>query len=116
MMITSAYTESEYLLEAIKLGIDAYILKPVQHIQIIEVLYKTVSKIMQGRENEEYRLHLEHLGRYESEAACTLLEEEKIAYYEKTLLGLIKMVESRRDSYTAGHSQRVAEYSKLIAD
>src|SRR3989339_1812445 len=36
MMITSAYTESEYLLEAIKLGIDAYILKPVQHTQIIE--------------------------------------------------------------------------------
>jgi|GEM_PF-227648 len=113
MMITSAYTESEYLLEAIKLGIDAYILKPIQHAQIIEVLYKTVSKIMQGRENEEYRLHLEALVDMKVKA-CTLLEEEKIAYYEKTLLGLIKMVESR-DSYTAGHSQRVAEYSKLIA-
>ncbi|MDP3291505.1 MAG: response regulator [Sulfuricurvum sp.] len=113
MMITSAYTESEYLLEAIKLGIDAYILKPIQHAQIIEVLYKTVSKIMQARENEEYRQNLELLVDMKVKA-CTLLEEEKIAYYEKTLLGLIKMVESR-DSYTAGHSQRVAEYSKLIA-
>lgn len=113
MMITSAYSQSEYLLEAIKLGIDAYILKPVQYNQIIEVLYKTASRIMQGRENEEYRLHLETLVDMKVKA-CNLLEEEKIAYYEKTLLGLIKMVESR-DSYTAGHSQRVAEYSKRIA-
>lgn len=113
MMITSAYTESEYLMEAIKLGIDAYILKPVQHAQIIEVLYKTVSKIIQARENEEYRHHLEALVDMKVKA-CHTLENEKIDNYEKTLLGLIKMVESR-DSYTAGHSQRVAEYSKRIA-
>jgi len=113
MMITSAYTESEYLLEAIKLGIDAYILKPVQHVQIIEVLYKTVFKIMQTRENKEYRQQLEMLVDMKVKA-CRTLENEKIDNYEKTLLGLIKMVE-RRDSYTAGHSQRVAEYSKQIA-
>jgi putative nucleotidyltransferase with HDIG domain len=113
MMITSAYTESEYFLEGIALGIDAYILKPIQHAQIIEVLYKAASKIVQGRENEEYRHHLEHLVDMKVKA-CRTLEEEKIDHYEKTLLGLIKIVE-RRDSYTAGHSQRVAEYSKRIA-
>src|SRR3989339_1060764 len=113
MMIPSAYTESEYLLEAIKLGIDAYTQKPIQHTQIIEVLYKTVFKIMQTRENKEYRQQLEMLVDMKVKA-CRTLENEKIDNYEKTLLGLIKMVE-RRDSYTAGHSQRVAEYSKQIA-
>ncbi len=113
MIITSAYTESDYFMEAISLGIDAYILKPINHVQIIEVLYKTVSKIVQARENEEYRYRLEALVDLKVKAYQTL-EEERIDNYEKTLLGLIKMVE-RRDSYTAGHSQRVAEYSKQIA-
>lgn len=34
--------------------------------------------------------------------------------YEKTLYSMIKMIE-QRDTYTAGHSKRVAEYSKRIA-
>lgn len=113
MIITSAYTESNYFIDAIALGIDAYILKPITHPQIIEVLYKTVSKIIQNRENDEYRIHLESLVDLKVKE-YQRLEEEKIANYEKTLLGLIKMVE-RRDSYTAGHSQRVAEYSMGIA-
>ncbi|TMM46435.1 HD domain-containing phosphohydrolase [Colwellia ponticola] len=34
--------------------------------------------------------------------------------YELTLISMVKMLESR-DAYTAGHSERVARYSKLIA-
>jgi len=113
MIITSAYTESDYFIDAIKLGIDAYIIKPVDHAQIIEILYKSVLKITHERENEAYRHHLETLVEAKVNAYKEL-EEEKILNYEKTLIGLIKMIE-RRDSYTAGHSQRVAEYSKKIA-
>ena len=38
---------------------------------------------------------------------------EKTKLYEESMYGLIDMME-KRDSYTAGHSQRVAEYSRLI--
>ena len=38
---------------------------------------------------------------------------EKARMYEESMYALIDMVE-KRDSYTAGHSQRVAEYSKLL--
>jgi putative nucleotidyltransferase with HDIG domain len=113
MIITSAYTENDYFIQAIHLGIDAYILKPINHPQIIEVLDKTVQKITQAKENEEYRHRLEEMVAIKVNEH-KLLEEEKIANYEQTLLGLIKMVE-RRDTYTAGHSQRVALYSKIIA-
>lgn len=113
MIITSAYTESEYFMDAIRLGIDAYILKPINHPQIVEVLFKVVSKIVHKRENDAYRAHLEALVELKIKEHA-ILEEEKIAYYEKTLVGLIKMVE-RRDSYTAGHSHRVADYSRRIA-
>lgn len=42
------------------------------------------------------------------------LEEEKINDYEKILYALVSMIE-QRDSYTAGHSGRVANYSMMIA-
>jgi len=42
------------------------------------------------------------------------LKEEQIKEYKEILLALVKMIE-QRDSYTAGHSQRVAKYSKMLA-
>ena len=38
---------------------------------------------------------------------------EKTKMYEESMYALIDMME-KRDSYTAGHSQRVAEYSKML--
>ena len=42
------------------------------------------------------------------------LQEQKAKDYEKLVYAMVSMIE-QRDSYTAGHSQRVAEYSLLIA-
>ncbi|MBW6488539.1 HD domain-containing phosphohydrolase [Sulfurimonas sp.] len=42
------------------------------------------------------------------------LEEEKVNDYQKILYALVLMIE-QRDSYTAGHSGRVANYSSMIA-
>ena len=41
-------------------------------------------------------------------------DKEKIENFEKTLESFVGMVE-QRDTYTAGHSNRMAEYAKLIA-
>jgi len=41
-------------------------------------------------------------------------ENEKIQNFEKTLESFVSIVEDR-DAYTGGHSQRVASYSKMIA-
>ncbi|MBN2782955.1 MAG: HD domain-containing protein, partial [Campylobacterales bacterium] len=43
------------------------------------------------------------------------LELEKISNYEETILAFVNIIE-QRDSYTAGHTIRVAEYCKLIAE
>jgi len=42
------------------------------------------------------------------------LENERISNYEETILAFVNMIE-QRDSYTAGHTLRVAEYSSKIA-
>lgn len=43
------------------------------------------------------------------------LQLKQISNYEETILAFVDMIE-QRDAYTAGHTIRVAEYSRLIAE
>ena len=107
VVILSAHTETDFFLTAIHDGVSDYIIKPIDYEQMNDVLYK-VSKILYVRkENIWYQKSLHEL---------VLKQTEEIsANYEKTLIAMVDLVESR-DSYTGGHSQRVAEYSKMIAE
>ena len=58
-IITSAYTESQFFIDAIKLGVSAYIIKPIDYAQMNEVLYTTVRAIEQEKELALYHHHLE---------------------------------------------------------
>jgi len=113
IIIISAYAEPSYFLDAIRLGINGYIIKPVNYEQMNMTLYKSVRKLTQFRENIMYKAHLEEMVEARTKALM-VLEEEKIRNFEKTLLSFVEMIEER-DTYTGGHSQRVANYSKLIA-
>jgi len=42
------------------------------------------------------------------------LQQERISNYEASILSLVDMID-KRDTYTAGHTQRVARYCELIA-
>jgi len=46
--------------------------------------------------------------------AILTMEKEKAANYEETILAFVNIIE-QRDTYTAGHTIRVAEYCALIA-
>jgi YesN/AraC family two-component response regulator len=52
MLITSAYSESEFFIEAIRLGVTSYIIKPIDYNQLIDVLYTAVHVIAQDKELE----------------------------------------------------------------
>ena len=47
-------------------------------------------------------------------SAIQAMELEKVSNYEETILAFVNIIE-QRDSYTAGHTLRVAKYCKLIA-
>jgi signal transduction histidine kinase len=59
IFIFSAHGETDYFTEAIQIGIDGYILKPLDLRQFLELLKKSVDKIVLQRENEEYKHYLE---------------------------------------------------------
>ncbi|MFA6188621.1 MAG: HD domain-containing phosphohydrolase [Sulfuricurvum sp.] len=106
IVIISAYTETDYFLNSIHLGISDYILKPISYEQMNSVLYKVASTLQIRKENKRFHESLYQL----VEEQTKLLTDN----YEQTIKAMVDLVESR-DTYTGGHSERVAHYSKAIA-
>jgi PAS domain S-box-containing protein len=51
LILLSAYSDSKILIEAIKLGIDGYIIKPIDHREVNRLLYKLCVNIKNSNEN-----------------------------------------------------------------
>ncbi|WP_297440262.1 HD domain-containing phosphohydrolase [Sulfurimonas sp.] len=113
ILITTAHSESDYMISAIKLGVDGYVLKPFDFEQLNYELFKISEKLHTFKENEEYKQSLQRMVEQKTSELSTMIHFQK-QNYEKTLLAMVTMIEER-DTYTAGHSERVATYSKMIA-
>ncbi|MEN8303655.1 MAG: HD domain-containing phosphohydrolase [Campylobacterota bacterium] len=113
VLITTAHNEPEYMMGAIKSGVDGYIMKPFDFMQLNHELYKLTLRLKKFKENEEYKLYLKEMVEKKTSEIVHLMDVQK-NNYDKTLYLMVDMIE-QRDTYTAGHSKRVAEYSKLIA-
>lgn len=61
IIVVSAYSDSDYFLDAIRLGVSGFILKPVDFAQMYHTLYMVTDKISRFRENINYRSRLEEL-------------------------------------------------------
>ncbi|QOY51661.1 HD domain-containing phosphohydrolase [Candidatus Sulfurimonas baltica] len=113
VLITTAYSESQHLYSAFKMGVDGYIIKPFDMEQLNQELYKIVNKLKKFQENEIYKKQLKEMVEQKTSELNATIKYQHYNY-EKTLLSMVEMIEER-DTYTAGHSKRVAEYCKIIA-
>jgi PAS domain S-box-containing protein len=59
VLILSAYNETSYFLDTIKIGIEGYLLKPIDLEQFLTIISKTAKKIKIFKENIEYKNSLE---------------------------------------------------------
>lgn len=106
ILITTAHSEPTYLLAAIESHVDGYVMKPFEFDALNFELFKISQKLHKFQENESYKIHLQEMLEKQT--------QEISDNYEKTLYSMVELIE-QRDTYTAGHSKRVAYYSKLIA-
>jgi len=113
IVVISAYTETDYFIDFIKIGVSGYIIKPINYKQVNEVMYGIALKLQKFKENELYRNNLEQLVEKRTKEKYAL-QNEKIENYDKSVISLINLIE-KRDTYTAGHSNRVAKYCVDIA-
>jgi len=106
-MSTSSFFDS------IHIGVDGYILKPVKQRELYSQLIKTLTKIEVRNQSDAYQRASQAFEKEKSELSYSLLQET-IENHHKALISLVELIEEK-DSYTAGHSLRVANYSKIIA-
>ena len=55
ILILSAHNEAQYFIESIKIGIDGYILKPMDISQFTQALSKSIDKIRLQQENTNFK-------------------------------------------------------------
>jgi len=61
LIVATAHKETELLLESITLGVDGYLLKPINYKQLQNTLIKACEKIYYKHRNKEHELNLENL-------------------------------------------------------
>lgn len=68
ILVISAHSDTSYLISSITLGLDGYILKPINYNLLINELFRTVTKINEHTQNIEYRKHLQTMVKKQTEA------------------------------------------------
>lgn len=95
IIVITAYSDRDYLLRAIDLGIDRYVTKPIDADVLLGAIYKSA----RARFDE---LELEHA------------KQEILDTLQQTVTILSRALEMR-DPYTAGHQKRVSQLAAAIA-
>jgi len=88
VLVLSAHDETDFFIETIMLGIDGYLLKPLDIMQFVKTLNKSVKKIFLQKEVEHYKQKLESMN-----TALELKVKERTAkikhqLYHDSLTGL----------------------------
>ncbi len=83
ILILSAHNEVEYFMQSIQLGVDGYLLKPIQLEQFMKILSKSIKNLKFQRENFEYKNFLEEKVKLQvqelRERDALLLQQAKMA-------------------------------------
>ena len=119
-IVLSAHNETNFFLDTISLGVDGYILKPIDMKQFITILSKTVDQIKLKIENIKYKNDLETINNDLEEQVCQRIGEiyalnKEIEDTQKEVVFTMGAIGESRSKETGHHVKRVAEYSKVLA-
>ena len=120
VIILSAHNEVDFFLDTIRLGVDGYILKPIDMQQFINTLTKTLEQIKLEQDNIKYKNQLENINSdLESQVIERISEiytlNQEIEDTQKEVIFTMGAIGERRSKETGNHVKRVAEYSKIFA-
>ncbi len=114
IIVISAYSESTRLIRLIQKGITNFILKPIDPIQLINVLYKTCKNIYAQKSLELYTTMLDSENK-NLDAKVKELSKEILSTQRLSVETIGNMVESYDDD-TGSHVKRIEAYTQLIVD
>jgi len=90
-IVVTAYNETEYFLDAIKIGVDGFILKPIDLEQIISVLEKIIKDYVNKTNAKKYYSLLKQYQDIvdKSSLVCKIDKNHKITYANQALLNIL---------------------------
>lgn len=93
IIFTSAHSESAYMLEAIELQVEGYLLKPVQKNQLTALIKKIAKNIFLERQYNEQRKMLQHI--IDSDERMTIITDiSKFLFASRSLLNFFEAKET----------------------
>ncbi|HWP97820.1 MAG TPA: HD domain-containing phosphohydrolase [Syntrophomonadaceae bacterium] len=111
--VISAHDEANYLLELINLGVDSFVLKPVDVELLLTMLDKSIKLVKYAQREEEYKKNLEEtvkLRTRELSQALTIVEELSGELVQK-----LTNAAEFRDTDTGMHNRRLGCYAPQLA-
>lgn len=114
IIVTSAHDESSYLMELIGLGVNNFVLKPIDVKKFLSVLEETANHIWLLKREQEYKkmledtVHQKTMELFESHKEIRNLTDE-------ILLRLVSAAEYK-DTDTGAHIVRIGLYAKKLAE
>lgn len=111
--VISAHDEASYLLELINLGVDSFVLKPVDVDLLLMMLDRSVKLIKYARREEEYKKELEAMVRQRTSELSEALE--RVEELTSDLVLRLTSAAEMRDVTTGLHNRRLGFYAPLLA-
>lgn len=119
IIITSLFDKPDYLHEAIDLGVDGYILKPINYDKLCDAIYKSVLLIKRQFELESHLQFMRHILDASPSFMLTMLEGE-VEFINKTFLRFMghDSLEAFRSSGDSliNHIEKIEEDSDELFD
>ena len=86
VIVLSAFNETDYFLQSIRIGVEGYLLKPIELAQFMNILNKVVSRLMlveESRKNENILKQYKEMKFYNHETMDRILSARMLEYYNK---------------------------------
>ncbi len=95
IMVLSAYTDKEYLIELINIGISRFVTKPIEHNELLQVLARVCKEVDEGNapDKKQVALSLDSTHTWDKEKLSLTGEKGEIALSRHELLLLQLMAE-----------------------
>ncbi|MEA3512576.1 MAG: response regulator [Campylobacterota bacterium] len=107
IIVVSAYSDSQRLINLLQSGVDHFILKPIKQEYLNQVLFKAANNIAKDKKLQEYQEQLELTN---MELVSEVWATQKISI--ETIANMVE----KYDSETGNHVKRIEKYTALMID
>ena len=114
IVVITAHSTMDTVLEALRMGIDSYILKPFRSEELLFSVRQSLERRRLELENRRYQAGLEEM--VEEKTRELLARHTRLSRSQMEGIFAIGNIIEARDAYTRGHTERVTYFAVALAE